>query len=196
MKKVYSLLICFMFIFVMSFSALAAESSLQGFYVAPKAMLTIGSGNDFQVKDHFRYDANSTRLGGALAVGYDFKKSYDMPFRIEAEYALRGTEDFKVNGTHVKVWSPQTAMVNVYYDIYTGTPFKPYIGAGTGLAWTGNTRDTNWAWNVGAGIAYDFDENWAVDLGYRFLDFGKVHNRNYTGHVYNHEIMMGLRYTF
>ena len=108
--------------------------------------------------------------------------------------------------------------LNLYYDIQTGTPFVPYIGAGAGLAfnyveYTGHVSDgvdtmrgsasdnfTNFAWNVGAGVAYNFNENFAVDLGYRFMMMGynevSIGGSNISNQPYNNEFMLGLRFTF
>ena len=46
-------------------------------------------------------------------------------------------------------------------------------------------------WQVSAGIAYNFNEDWALDLGYRF-------NSSTVGgeFVYAHEIKLGARYMF
>ena len=46
-------------------------------------------------------------------------------------------------------------------------------------------------WQVSAGVAYNFNENWALDLGYRF-------NSSTVGgeFVYAHEVKLGARYSF
>ena len=89
----------------------------------------------------------------------------------------------------------------------------PYIGAGAGLAFNyveytvhnnttgahGSASDnfTNFAWNVGAGVAYNFNENFAVDLGYRFMMMGYNEvDSSISNQPYNNEFMLGLRFTF
>ena len=90
----------------------------------------------------------------------------------------------------------------------------PYIGAGAGLAFNyveytvhgggdgGSASDnfTNFAWNVGAGVAYNFNENFAVDLGYRFMMMGynevSSNGLKISNQPYNNEFMLGLRFTF
>nr|WP_241390528.1 outer membrane beta-barrel protein [Serratia proteamaculans]ULG15783.1 hypothetical protein 495p2_00031 [Serratia proteamaculans] len=131
--------------------------------------------------------------------------------------------------------STQTWMVNSYYDIDTATPWRPYLSLGVGLAHnrlqsggsfsahdsiSGETWFDEWlplskskgrfAWSIGAGVAYDFDKNWSVDLAYRYLDAGRVsgtmtlydpvdneaiHATGSTKARY-HDILVGLRYTF
>ena len=53
---------------------------------------------------------------------------------------------------------------------------------------------------MGAGVAYSFTDNMAVDVAYRYLDLGYTQVDGYKGDVgirpYNHEIMLGLRFGF
>jgi len=143
----------------------------------------------------------------------------------------------------------QTLFLNAYFDFDTGTQFTPYVGAGLGLAFintkgkfrgsgddSGDEQDfgryefnlstksrtvTNFAWNIGAGVGYEIDKNWTVDLGYRFVGLGSVKTKNSTGsfnadldsfaggpyafdfngqartkNLYQHQIALGIRYTF
>ena len=46
-------------------------------------------------------------------------------------------------------------------------------------------------WQVGIGTAYNFSENWAMDIGYRFNSSNVADE-----FVYAHEIKVGARYTF
>lgn len=116
----------------------------------------------------------------------------------------------------------QTLMANLWVDIPTGTAFKPYLGGGIGWAFIGyraaadegsdeeeavtsNAHKTNFAWSLGGGLGYDITDNWAVDLGYRYINAGSV-RKNFTDtgiivyskikRVESHDIMVSLRYTF
>jgi opacity protein-like surface antigen len=73
----------------------------------------------------------------------------------------------------------------------------------------GSKTSTNFAWNVGAGASYDFTENVALDLGYRFAGLGSAKTkmamtpdgeepwvRGKTDNIYMHQIIGGLRFTF
>jgi opacity protein-like surface antigen len=67
-------------------------------------------------------------------------------------------------------------------------------------------NETNFAWSLGAGVVYDFTENWTVDFGYRYIDAGEVSLRLIDNlgddfdkrkiKVQTHDIMLGIRYTF
>ena len=137
----------------------------------------------------------------------------------EGTYLLRGDGSMK--------FDIQTLFLNVYYDIDTGTPFTPYIGGGVGWAFikargaleltvlgteifdeSASNSETNFAWNLAAGVGYDFNENLTFDLGYRYLDFGDVETGTMTGELdetvdvnYDtsltaHEVLLAVRYTF
>lgn len=126
----------------------------------------------------------------------------------------------------------QTLFLNAYWDIDTGTQFTPYFGAGLGIAFINtkhkcqgasyepadfdNTYDpfddtyrknnTNLAWNIGAGLGYDINDNWTIDAGYRFVSLGKVKTGKNdsdgvdtyykNNHIYQHQVSLGVRYTF
>lgn len=118
----------------------------------------------------------------------------------------------------------QTVMLNAWYDIPTETALTPYIGGGIGTAFihhkstaTENpgTADqqrlhqsenfSNFAWSLGGGVAYNINDNWALDLGYRYIDAGDHKMRYKKGEssefikidkIESHDIMLGVRYTF
>lgn len=174
-------------------------------------------------------------FGGALALGYDFAPNFAVPVRMELEYAMRSQSEgsysdaFYDGGTLIKEsgdmkFDVQTVFLNAYFDIETGTAFTPYVGAGVGVAIVkadGSIKitadgdsiydesaaetQTNFAFNLGAGIAYDFNENVCIDLGYRYSDFGKSETGDLgfgelsvegKARVVAHEGMLGLRYMF
>ena len=208
-----------------------AQAEVNGVYFAPKFLMSIqDTGNISRPYSDMTDESYSQfTLGGALAIGYDFYPQQQIPLRAEIEFALRGNsekswdsvfydEDGR-NALSVKgLWNTSTLFLNLYYDIQTGTPFVPYIGAGAGLAfnyveYTGHGTNavenyglsksenfTNFAWNVGAGVAYNFNENFAVDLGYRFMMMGynevSIGGSNISNQPYNNEFMLGLRFTF
>lgn len=76
-------------------------------------------------------------------------------------------------------WNNSTLFANLFWDFHNDSAFTPYIGAGLGLAfnYTGydfttnngdkfsvDDRFTNFAWNVGVGASYSFNENLALTL--------------------------------
>jgi len=160
--------------------------------------------------------------------------------RFEMELGFGGSEDFQVptrdfpnDPAHLKV-KATTLFFNGYYDFHATEKIKPYFGAGLGLArlsfdmnWSVSEPDdgvdrffinksesfNNFAYHLGAGVAYNLTENIALDLGYRYTDYGKVSMSSlnmvdaggqiFIGSIndmkvslHQNEVMLGLRYTF
>ena len=137
----------------------------------------------------------------------------------------------------------QTLFVNVCYDFHNDTAFTPYLGGGVGLAFLrskgsfafdiydangkpapneladfslGTKNRTNFAWNIGTGVAYNITNNATLDLGYRFAGLGRSETRRGAGwntseyhpapdlvtakakskNIYMHQVSIGLRYSF
>lgn len=208
---------------------LISQAGETGVYLAPKFLMSIqdtgnisrpsimaGSGVD---------DYSQFTLGGALAVGYDFWTQQMIPIRLEIEWALRANsektwDNHGVNFKEVKgVWNNSTLFANVFWDFHNESNFTPYVGGGLGMAftYTGYTltannnnkytideQQTNFAWNLGAGISYAFNELLAVDASYRFVGLGYNElSTHYNGvdyktsnNPYNNEFTVGLRFSF
>lgn len=205
----------------------AAEGT--GMYLAPKFLMSIqdtgtmkrssavsGSGVD---------EYSQFTLGGALALGYDFWPQQMLPLRAEIEFAMRGNSEksWGERGTYLNsvkgTWNNSTLFANLFWDFHNDSALTPYIGAGLGMAfnYTGydfttndgssfsaDDRFTNFAWNVGAGVAFNLNENVAIDASYRFVGLGYnevsayQNGRKYEvgNQPYNNEFMLGLRFGF
>jgi len=199
--------------------SLAFASGQGNVYVAPKLIwgITQMQGIKFSDDDD-KWNKTGHSFGGALAVGYNFA-----PVRAELEFAAFTEASGKVSWddgyAKLKVQA-NTLFVNAYYDFATGTQFTPYVGAGLGLAmlnskatWAtddpdsgslGSKNNTNFAWNVGAGVAYEVVQNVSLDFGYRFAGLGKVRTKTdkdddfhmKAKNIYQHQIMLGMRFSF
>ncbi|MDR1207566.1 MAG: outer membrane beta-barrel protein [Rickettsiales bacterium] len=130
-------------------------------------------------------------------------------------YFIDALDNFAANDIKTNTFA-----VNGYYDFDTGTAFKPYVGAGFGLAhisyvsesfgtWQklyGKDSTNTIVWNVGAGVSYDICANIAVDLGYRYTNFGTVNGlatiqgfdnfQKLLMDLSSHEVNIGVRYAF
>ena len=96
------------------------------------------------------------------------------------------------------------ALINAYYDFGTWYRVTPYVGAGVGVAFgsasstdigdpaTSIAKDKyhNLAFALMGGVSIDVFDHTKLDLGYRYLDNGRVAST----HIYFHEIRAGLRY--
>lgn len=169
---------------------------------------------------------NDTVMGFRLAYGLVFPVG-DSAIRTEIEYGYNGKS--KLNGimnytvdsedyreTYKNQIKSQFIMANVYYDFNTGTEWTPYVGGGLGWAKVKSTfsidmedstisqSKNNFAWNLTAGVAYNFNRNLALDASYRYSDYGKSEpsyrepdfSFSTKSKVKSNEFNLGLRYTF
>lgn len=202
-----------------------ASAEGTGVYLAPKFLMSFqNTGNlsrSSALKGAGLDNYSQFTLGGALAAGYDLWPQHMLPVRIELELALRGNSKENWTGGNKEVkgtWNSTTLLANVYWDFHNESAFTPYVNAGLGMAFNyagydvavGSTnfsmdeQRTNFAWNVGAGLAYSINESISVDAGYRFLDLGTTEASATIGQnrykietkPYNHELMLGVRFTF
>ncbi len=104
-------------------------------------------------------------------------------------------------------------LVNGYVDFLDG-PLKPYIGAGLGfghvefdnhgITAVGTAMDnsaTGFAWQVGAGVSWEFVPQMTMELGYRYFSVENVGLTAVDGtesdvDVSANQVTLGLRYSF
>ncbi|MDR0693030.1 MAG: porin family protein [Puniceicoccales bacterium] len=137
-------------------------------------------------------DESKGVFGGKIAAGIaipliSVRAELEVGYNSKAEVASKNTKDAE---KHVDL-SAQTStyMFNAYYDIDTGTAFKPYIGAGIGFAninMKANSSEAgvysiatdesinNFTYGFSVGVSYAVNDNLSLDLGYRYTNFGKV----------------------
>ena len=154
----------------------------------------------------YSLSADDNVLGGAVAFGAEHKTSVGT-VRTEVEYNRnQDTEKKLFSGLAKAEVESQSLMFNAYYDIDTNSKFTPYVGAGVGYAkikgklkspvLSDDMSDTNFAWQVGAGVGYELTENVTMDAGYRYADYGDFSEYDSKLDVSAHEFYVGARYTF
>ena len=185
---------------------------------------TDGAGNSITFDTEF-----DTGFGVHAALGH----SWD-PYRLEAEVSYR-RNDFDTfditNVTAAGIGSFNTAikldgdgdvsalglMVNGWYDVNTGSPWRPFVGGGLGLARISVNDasatvlgvsvlladDDDWvfAYQAGAGVGYEVNPNTVISLGYRFFatadpDFTTVDGDPFDAEYQSHNIEIGVRFFF
>ena len=208
-------------------AAVPAKAADVGLYIAPKLSLGIQSLDDMKAKGSrgasegldSGYDGT---LGPGAALGFDLYPRYMVPARIEVVYMYMGDAEESGSTNHLfsnsgnfsykQKNSVSSLFVNAYLDMHTGSMLTPYAGVGLGTAWVksegnlgtqglGSNKETNLAWNVGLGVAFELSYNASIDLGYRYASFGKaktaVSNIGYLeSNLGMHQFNLGLRYTF
>ena len=165
-----------------------------------------------------KFDISDSVVGGSFAVGFA-NKTPSGTFRAEIEYNINGKTEDSAN-VIVDSFDPakadfkietQALMLNGYYNFETGSKFSPYIGAGIGFARikgsasatgvfydysTESIKKTNFAWQAGVGVSYDITNNFAIDTGYRYMDYGDFEKDGAKLDTIAHEFYTGVRVSF
>ncbi len=146
---------------------------------------------------------------GGVAVGTEFKPQWRA--ELGATYETLDTDaadNAAVLGGDVDTY---TVMATVYRDFDIGHDrVQPFVGAGVGAArispdftvtlpggpFQADETQTNFAWQVTAGVGVDVTHNLVADLRYRYLDAGKYDIDQLEADYRNHAVLAGLRYTF
>jgi len=176
-------------------------------------------------------ELNDVGESAVLSAGVGWR--FNPNFRADVTLAYRGwyelddsdafPSDFKAD---ISSWN---LMLNGYWD-FTLTWGRPYVGAGVGLAVnkidnivnTGGALGTatfthpggtksDLAWAVMAGVGIPINPNLTLDIGYRYIDLGKIESDSgnlscapvacpgatysgLSGKLRAHELMIGLRF--
>lgn len=145
----------------------------------------------------------SNTLGGGTittsTAGYDVGGGFGYrmgPFRYELQYMFMSTSN---NGAFIGSTQAHAGMANVFYGFEgMSTRFVPYIGGGIGFAHVRSSAfaptqsDNVFAYQVGGGFRFNVDDNFDVDLGYRY--FGTSTPNMFRSAYSNHLVNLGVTY--
>ena len=154
-------------------------------------------------------------FGGDVAVG---AKIGAVRAELAYTYLAKDDKTRKYDGGKYKTEiSGQSFMLNGYYDIENPTIFKPYVGAGVGMAkmkyqlkYTDfadpefNSSESfsknKFAYSLMAGVGAEVTKNITLDIGYRYTDYGSF-SKNIVGDKVKfdtkaHQVLAGVRYSF
>ncbi len=139
-------------------------------------------------------------------VGYDFGNN----FRMEGELSYRENE-IRTGGGKDPQAATSTMMFNGFYDVPSKTRLKLYFGGGLGVATAqletislGQAIDTNetlFAYQLEAGIGWNYNPKVTFSLGYRFFDaanpeFVLPAGQRVRMQLETHELILKMRYLF
>ncbi len=143
---------------------------------------------------------------GSLAAGYDFAN----PMRMEIEL-IRQKNDLDITsydnfyGTlNEGDLKTRSFMLNGYYDVDTGSPWKPFVGVGMGWSkldinhpgFSASDSDDVFTYQLIGGVAYAFNDTWSVDVQYRFMGTSDATIDGVDFNYNSNDLMLGLRYSF
>ncbi len=166
------------------------------------------------------FDVSDDVFGGAIAFGLEHK-GITGSLRGEIEYNKNATTKKDHNITYIDYdygyfaegkakfeIESHAFMFNTYYNFETGAKISPYVGTGIGLSQIkGNLKiedfgisesikKTNFSWQIGAGISLNLTNNFSLDTGYRYFDYGSFEKEDAKIDVSAHEIYTGARVSF
>ncbi len=160
-----------------------------------------------------------TRSNASYKPGFDAGgsfgyKSHPMRYEGELTYLKANLKDFTINGvqqTNVGGYSDAIfAMANVYYDFPNLlNALQPFLGVGIGYGWIqgkfdshdpllGSTQfkgqDSAFSYQGTAGLTYNFSEEYALNIGYRYIATNQV---NALGKIFQAQLAnLGMVYRF
>lgn len=133
--------------------------------------------------------ATTMQFGAGLSVGlYHRLKYISMRYEIDYNYTMRSNSFY------------HAVMTNIYISpSYGNNVLTPYVMGGIGI----NIFDppfavinSNFGWNVGAGISVPIKKNWAIDFGFRYMQTDINFNIEGTQSAKNHNFYIGFIYIF
>lgn len=137
--------------------------------------------------------------GLALSLGAGYQLNDNI--RIEGELAHLQGDLSGASGGDAKTLA---GFANAYYDFNPGGQWKPFVGAGIGFGQVKidsgaiDDDDTGFAYQLKAGVGYEFNEKLTGELGYRYLGVTGVELGNGPGRIDGdytaHAVTVGLRY--
>ena len=187
-------------------SSMAADDS---FYI--KGNLGIGMAMDTDIDNmpnatgtaKMTYD---TGFAGSLAAGYAFAN----PLRMEIELIMQKSDlDITSSDNFYGTFNEgdlktHSFMVNGFYDVDTGSPWTPFVGAGIGWSklnindpgFSTSDSDDVFTYQFIGGVAYAFNDQWSVDAQYRFMGTSDATIDDADFNFNSNNLMLGLRYNF
>jgi opacity protein-like surface antigen len=165
----------------------AATNTFYNPTLSASGIVDLGFG--YQFNNWFRADFTEEYRGGA---SFQTLEVLNEPNKVGANTSTQQYADFY--RANLSSW---VSMFNGYVDLGTWSRITPYVGAGVGFAYNnlsgftdtgyaytngasspvgGYANDAgkwNFAWNLMAGLSFDVTQNLKLDLGYRYLDYGK-----------------------
>jgi opacity protein-like surface antigen len=179
--------------------AVAPAAFAGDWYVRGELGASVGGNVDVSGVREFDLDSGLVVSG---ALGADFGSGV----RVEGEIVYLDN-DVDIPGASADV-QVTGLFANVAYDFASGGGFTPYVGAGIGWANTEHSNpltrddDTNFAWQLKGGVAWDIAPNTALDVNYRYLNAPEFSGSRIGGgpsveaDTDAHVLSVGVRYTF
>ncbi|MFP4533646.1 MAG: outer membrane protein [Desulfobacterales bacterium] len=159
---------------------------------------------DFEFDEGYAFSA---AIGGFLFDNWRAEAELAYQKNDFDKVSLAGSESADLDGD-LDAW---TFLGNFYYDFHNSTPFTPFLTAGIGGAFVEVTDlrseafesahlaggdDFGFAYQAGAGLAWQVSEKLNVDFKYRWLGMDEADTRIPDTEFNSHNFYAGLRFLF
>lgn len=180
-----------------------------------KSSPLFGVGVGYQWNSWLRFDITGEYRGKSLFIAQDsYAGGLDGDFTFPP-----GTNEYTAD---IESW---VGLANAYIDLPTILCITPYVGGGIGLAsvsvlglkdvnvpnssvfYAADHTETNFAWAVYGGLAYEVNQSVTLDLSYRYTDLGDARSGTVTAFdgsssyagvdiedITSHDLMLGVRW--
>lgn len=184
-----------------------------GIYLKGSVGLFSLDDSNFEYKNdvgHFDIGDFESKIGFGLSTAIG--KSFNSGFDLELEYAYKEAKLDKFSSHHpaqipdvVLDSSIQinSLMSNAIYNFRNTSVITPYIGAGIGVAWIDieDFSDTEFAYQLLAGVALSVSKNTSITAGYRYFASKDISDNEINGSeeslsIDSHNFELGLKYSF
>ena len=188
-----------------------------------KSSTLFGLGIGYEFNTWLRVDITGEYRGKSLFLAQDRYPGGNGSFSVESNDAdgtfPPGTNEYTAD---IESW---VGLANAYIDLGTYFCVTPYIGGGVGFAsisvlglkdvnvpnnsvfYAADHTESNFAWAVYAGLAYDVTPSVTIDLAYRYTDLGDARSGTVTAYdnssfyksveledITSQDIMLGVRW--
>ena len=215
-------------VLLLAVSALPAQADEYAFspYVSVFAGGSFASDTDAALEgvDFYKFDTEiGVTFGGALGLQINNWSRVEL----ELSHSSYSVDQVSASGQN---WGPTPTAIsntgnvnatyvfaNAWFDIKNQSQFTPYIGGGLGVGFFEagefgslaflpgteiNAKNTEFAFQLGAGLKVDLTDSIAVDVGYRFKNISDVsfdfssNDSDANGRFSSHNIQVGVAYAF
>jgi len=223
MPKFYALLRTVGVVALVVMLSLLDAAAVQADYIGPYLQFQAGGylpdvakADDPQGTFNLEFD---TGYVAGVAVGYELDPTKGLgQGRVEVAYSYLSTSVDKVEFADGKIPSTgdltlQTLLCNVW-GVYRNTSrWTPYYGGGLGLGWVqvdelkvsgqllSDDDAYGLAYQLGLGVDYALQDQFWLDMGYRFqgvwdVDFAETGGSSFSANIHGHSLVLGLRIGF
>ncbi len=191
----------------------SAQTLPEGPYIGSQIGVNWLQDLDFKTATTTNKIKSKESIAAVLEGGYQFGDG--LRLGIEGGYSIHQVDKIRpALGNPIGDTTTFTLMGVVQKEFDTGSAFRPYVAAGLGWGWVdtdnvgpvftapyySNAAQDNFAYQLGAGVAYALSPGLDLTIGYRYqgIDDLKFKNENpvYKTNYSSHSVLIGVRTVF